>query len=109
MMKHNKYIRFLKKSRRRTETFLDAIEITLVTASILLQSILKIFLFRIVNNIKFRVMLAIHMRGADSGLKQYLRETYDKSLLVISPPSILGLITRGSWRWRRQSPNDTST
>jgi len=108
-MKHNKYIRFLEKSLRITEMLLDAIEMTLVTASILLQSLLKISLFRIVNKIKFKLMLAIHMRGADPGLKQYLRETYDKSLLVISPRSILGLITRGSWRWRRQSRNDTST
>ena len=109
IMKHHTYIRFLEKSSRIMEMLLDTIEITLVTASILLQTLLKIPLLRIINKLKFRIMLAVHMREADPGLKQYLVETYDKSLLMVSPRSILGLLSRGPWRWRNRSRNDTST
>ncbi|MEB3759245.1 MAG: hypothetical protein GSR81_00150 [Desulfurococcales archaeon] len=108
-MLRNKFTRYLEKSLRVMDTFLDVVEAVLVAVAILLYSLLKISLFRVINKLKFRLVLAIHMRGADPSLKQYLRETYDKSLLIISPSSILGLLSRGSWRWRRQSQSNTYT
>ena len=101
------FMRYLKMSLRIMDTFLDIIEVVLVTVSILLQLFLKISLFRIINKLKFGLVLAIHMRDADPSLKQYLRKTYDKSLLGISPSSILGFLTRGSWRWTRRSRSNT--